>query len=246
MASTSETGHARLVANFERLTAIVSSFGADYAPTRNSIKLPALNAKLSSAKDAVATVNSIEATYKHALADRVAAFKGLSQLITRVNNAVKASDTPPQIYQNTLTYIRKLQGRRASRKLSDEEVKTLEAQGETVTQISASQMSFVMRLDNLHKLIQMLSAIPTYAPNEEELKVSSLMDMYNQLRTANTNVINATIPLRTARDTRNILLFHPSTGLVRTSTQVKTYIKSLYGPSSPQYKSISKLLFVSH
>ena len=246
MASTSETGHARLVANFERLIAIVSAFGADYAPTRTSIMLPALNNQLSSAKEAVATVNSIEATYKHALADRVVAFKGLSQLITRVNNSVKASDTPPHIYQNTLTYIRKLQGRRASRKLSDEEVKTLEAQGETVTQISASQMSFVMRLDNLQKLIQMLSAIPTYAPNEEELKVSSLMDMYNQLRAANTNVINATILLRTARDTRNTLLFHPITGLVRTSTQVKTYIKSLYGPSSPQYKSISGLLFVSH
>lgn len=40
MASTSETGHAKNVANFQDLIAFVTGYGATYNPIKNALKLP--------------------------------------------------------------------------------------------------------------------------------------------------------------------------------------------------------------
>ena len=104
-------------------------------------------------------------------------------------------------------------------------------------------MSYDNRLDNLDKLIQLLSSIPLYTPNEAELKVASLKNLYTDLKTKNTAVINATTPLSNARISRNETLYKADIGLVDTALDVKTYIKSLFGATSPQYKQISKLEF---
>ena len=245
MTSTSETGHAKIVAHFEKLLAVVTAFGADYSPSRSSIQLAALNAQLTAATAAIANINELEATHKHALAARDAAFKPISKLITRVSSALKASGTTPQDIEAALTLVRRLQGRRASRKLTDEEIKELEAQGETVSQASSSQMSFDKRLDNFDKLIRILSSDSAYSPNEEELKTTSLRALFTQLKAANLAVINAQIPLDAARTTRDNLLYQPGSGVVETSTDVKHYVKSVYGPSSRQYKSLSSLKFTA-
>ena len=51
MASTSETGHAKNVANFQDLIEFVTGYGATYNPSKNSLKLPQLIAlKASSAQ----------------------------------------------------------------------------------------------------------------------------------------------------------------------------------------------------
>ena len=42
MASTSETGHAKNVANFQDLIEFVTGYGATYNPSKNSLKLPQL------------------------------------------------------------------------------------------------------------------------------------------------------------------------------------------------------------
>jgi hypothetical protein len=42
MASTSETGHAKNVANFQDLISFVTSYGATYNPSKNGLKLPQL------------------------------------------------------------------------------------------------------------------------------------------------------------------------------------------------------------
>jgi len=104
-------------------------------------------------------------------------------------------------------------------------------------------MSYDNRLDNFDKLIQLLSSIPLYTPNEAELKVASLKNLYTDLKTKNTAVINAITPLSNARISRNETLYKADIGLVDTALDVKTYIKSLFGATSPQYKQISKLEF---
>ena len=42
MASTSEVGHAKNVANFQDLIEFVTGYGATYNPSKNSLKLPQL------------------------------------------------------------------------------------------------------------------------------------------------------------------------------------------------------------
>ena len=56
-------------------------------------------------------------------------------------------------------------------------------------------------------------------------------------------VVAAEVPLNNARITRNDTLYKANTGLVDIALDVKTYIKSVYGATSPQYKKISKIKF---
>jgi len=243
MASTSETGHAKNVANFDDLISFVTGYGTAYNPSKATIKLTALQTLSTSAKTAINAVNAALPAYSNAVAAREAAFEPLSKLITRVNNALKATDTTEQVDESAKTLVRKIQGTRASAKKTDEEIATATAEGKETKEISSSQMSYDSRLDNFDKLIKLLTSVTLYAPNEADLKVTALTTLYNDLKAKNTAVVTATTPLSNARIARNEILYKTNTGLVDIALDTKTYIKSLYGATSPQYKQVSKLEF---
>jgi len=243
MASTSETGHANNVANFENLITSATAFGTSYNPSKSTLKLTALQTLFDAAKESLNAVNIVQSAYSNAVAAREFAFEPFSKLVTRVNNSLKASDTTVQVDESAQTIVRKLQGKRASAKLTDEEKKALEAEGKEVNQISATQLSYDSRLENLDKLIMLLVSVPLYDPNEEDLKVESLKTLYSGLKAKNTDVVTATIQLSNARISRNDILYKPLTGLVDIASDTKTYIKSVFGATSPQYKQVSKLTF---
>jgi hypothetical protein len=239
MTSTTETGHAKNAANFEELIAFCTGYGASYNPSKASILLAALNAKRAEAINALAAVNASLPPWTNAVSARELAFNPLSKLITRVINAAVASDISKQIVDNIKTIARKLQGRRASAKKET-------ASDHPEKSSSASQMSFDNRIENLNKLIELLAAQPAYAPNEPELTVANLTTLVQTMRNANTAVINAYTALSNARIERNNTLYNAATGLLVIAGDVKAYIKSLFGATSPQYKQVSQLKFTKN
>ena len=243
MASNSETGHAKNVANFDTLISFVVGYGATYNPSKPSLKLPALQTLATSAKASINAVNAALPAYSNAVAARETAFAPLSKLITRVLNALKATDTTQEVDESAKTLVRKIQGTRASAKATEEEIAAAKTEGEEIKEISSSQMSFDNRLDNFDKLIKLLASITLYAPNEADLKTTALTTLYNDLKAKNAAVIAATTPLSNARISRNDTLYKPNTGLVDIAFDTKTYIKSIYGATSPQYKQVSGLEF---
>ena len=245
MTSTNETGHAKNVSNLDDLISVITAYGATYNPTKAAIKLTALQTLSTNAKAAVNTVNAALPAYSNAVAAREVAFTPLNKLATRILNAIKATDTTDQVDDNARTLIRKIQGKRATPKKTEEEKAAAQAEGKEVKEISASQLSYDNRLDNFDKLIKLLSSITLYVPNEAELKVTALTTLYNDLKAKNAAVLAATTQLSIARISRNDVLYKANTGLVDIALDVKTYIKSLYGATSPQYKQISGISFKS-
>ena len=244
MTNTSETGHAKNVTNLESLITSIIALETSYNPSRDSIKLTSLQTLLTASTESLNAVNIAQAAYSNAVAARKVAFEPFSKLITRVMNSLKASGASTQVVQSARTIVRKLQGRRASAKITEEEKKALEAEGKEVNQISASQMSFDNRIENFDRLIMLLSSIPLYNPNEAELKVETLKALHNQLKEKNTEVILPIVQLSNSRMNRNKILYNENTGLVDVALDSKTYIKSIFGATSPQYKQISKLRFI--
>jgi hypothetical protein len=243
MASSSETGHAKNVANFDEIISNIMGYNASYNPSKQSIKLDALQVLSVNAKKGIDSVNAAMPAYSNAVAARDAAFSPLSKLITRILNALKATDTTKQVDESALTFARKIQGRRASAKKTPEEIQANAQNGKESVQISASQMSYDSRLDNLDKLIKLLSSIEVFAPNEADLKVVSLSSLYTELKQKNTAVLAAAVPLKNARITRNDILYKELTGLVEVASDVKSYVKSVFGANSPQYRQISRIKF---
>ena len=244
MASTSETGLATNVANFETLISYITAFGTDYNPSKNRLTIPELQKILSEAKASLNAVNVAFSAHSNAAAARESAFEPLSKLVTRANNALKATGTTTQVDDSAKTIVRKIQGSRASTKLTDEEKKALEAEGKEVNQISTSQMGFSDRLENFAKFITLLSSIPDYIPNEEDLKTASLSASLDNLKIKNSAVVPTEVQLSNARIARNEIQDRPLTGLVDIALDAKVYIKSVFGATSPQYKQVSKLAFV--
>ena len=245
-----ETGHAKNVANFEKVVDFCVGYGTTYNPSKATIKLAALQTLLTNAKTALTSTNANLVAWSNAVAARDLAFEPLSKLVTKIVNAIKATDTSQQVIDNAKTYARKLQGRRAVAIIKNGNLPV----GEPVPgaeilieqeekHISASQMSFDNRLDNLDKLIKLLSSVTTYAPNEAELKTTALTTLINDLKTKNSAVLTALVSVSNSRISRNDILYKENTGLVDVAFSVKAYIKSIFGATSPQYKQISKLAF---
>lgn len=243
MASNSETGHAKNVANLESLISVIKGFGAVYNPSRQSIILTALISLLTIVKGAMSLVNSSLGSNSKAIAAREVAFKPLSSLATRILNALRSSETTQQINDSAQSLVRKLQGRRATPKLTEAEKAALLAEGKEKKEISSSQMDFDSRLDNFDKLIQLLIVIPQYAPNEVDLQLSTLTNYYNTLKALNDEARETGTQLDNARLNRNEIFDKDDSGLVDTAMAAKNYIKSLFGATSPQYKQVSGLLF---
>jgi hypothetical protein len=241
MVSTSETGHAKNLASFDELISFVSAYGEVYKPSKASISLAALRKLSADSRNVLTSVNATLPTHSNAVAARGVAFKPLTPLITRVMNALKAIDTSEEVDDNARTLVRKIQGLRATPKKTDEEKNALAAEGHETKEISSSQMSFDNRLENFDKLIKLLSSLPLYTPNETELGITGLTALYNDLLSKNNAVVASATEASNIRIARNSTLYRANSGLVDTAAAVKAYVKSLFGPSSPQFRQLSKI-----
>ena len=245
MASNSESGHAKNVTNFEDLISVVKSFGTVYNPSKQSITVVNLEALAQNAINSLRLVNSALGSNSIAIAARKEAIQPLSKLSTRILNALRASDVTKQIADSAQSLVRKIQGQRATKRLTAEQKAALEAEGIVKKEVSSSQMSFDSRIESFDKLIQFLSDIPQYAPNEIELQVSTLTNYNSTLKTVNNDARDAETELNNARIARNEILYTANTGLVDTATAAKMYLKSIFGATSPKYKQVSRLAFNS-
>lgn len=243
MSSNIETGHAKNVANFGKLCSFCTGYGTAYNPSKSTLSLIALNTMQSESQKSLNVVHGALSAHKNALAAREVAFKPFSKLITRVMNALRSSDSTREIDEKADSFARKLQGRRASAKLTEEEKQALAAEGNGQKEISSSQLSFDSRIDNFDKLISLLSTIPAYNPNEEELKITSLTAYLEDLKAKNAAVIEAATALSNARIARNEMLYKENAGLIDTALDVKSYVKSVFGAGTPQFRQISGLEF---
>ncbi|MBN1597880.1 MAG: hypothetical protein JW894_06260 [Bacteroidales bacterium] len=202
--------------------------------------MDALKAIQTDSQNDLNTVSACVPAYVNAIAEREIAFEPLGKLITRVMNALRASGTNPAIKAKAAALVRKLQGYRLSSRSSKE---NNGMNSKEVNKISSSQLGFNNRVSNLDKLINLLRTIPEYNPNEPELKVDSLAALMEDLRAKNNAVIEATTPLSNARIARNNILYNNGSGLVERAFNVKAYVKSIYGATSPQYHQVSGLEF---
>lgn len=243
MSSFTETGHAKNVANFEDLISFCTGYGATYNPVNVNIKLPALNTKYTACVNAILAVKVAKTAYDNSTNSRELVFAQLKKLSTRIVNALEATSAAKVTVDDAKTVNRKIQGKRAG-KVPEEPSGEGDPGAEATTKsISVSQQSYDSMIDHFTKLIQIVSTEPLYLPNETDLKVVTLNTLLTSLKAANTSVIGTTTTYSNSRITRDSALYDPSTGLVDVALEVKKYVKSLYGATSPQYKQISGLKF---
>jgi hypothetical protein len=244
MASTIETGHAKNVAIFEDLISFCTGYGTAYNPAKASLKVPALTAQLTAANTALQAVKTAKTAYDNATNAREIVFKPLKPLATKIINALIASEAASQTVDDAKSTNMKMQGRRS--KSTEKTSKKALAEGEKQPRVaSTSQQSYDKMIDHLAQLTATLTGEPKYLPNENELKVATLNILLTDLKAKNSAVTTAYTALSNARIARDKTLYAANSGMVDTALDVKAYVKSLFGTTSPQTKQVSSLKFVS-
>ncbi|CAM4392580.1 hypothetical protein [Flavobacterium terrigena] len=236
--SVSETGHAKNIAHFQELIAFVTGYGATYNPSKEALKIPQLNAIVATAETKLADVITKNTAYNNAVNDRVIAFSVLKGLSTRLVSALQTTNAPKEKISDAKGFNRKMQGGRAAA------IQTpTDPNAPAPNTISTSQQSYDQLIQHFAALISVLESETSYQPNENDLKVATLTAKQAELIAKNNAVITAYINISNSRIQRNKTLYDTTTGLVDTALEVKKYVKSVYGATSPEYDQIKGILF---
>lgn len=238
MASTSEVGHAKNVANFQDLIEFVTGYGATYNPSKNSLKLPQLVALKATAETKLTDVISKNTVYNNKVNERMIAFGNLKSLSTRLVNALQTTDASDETVNDAKGFNRKMQGKKASSTQTP-----TDPNAPAPPTISTSQQSYDQLIQHFSGLKSVLEAEPTYTPNETELQVATLNAKIADLNTKNTAVATAYTNISNSRIARNETLYTSEDGIYETAGEVKKYVKSVFGASSPQYNQVSGIKF---
>ena len=153
-------------------------------------------------------------------------------------NALEITDATAQVIKDAKGFNRKLQGKKALTNASPIDQNT-----PAPTTISTIQLSYDQQIQHLAGLTSILISEPSYAPNETELATATLTTLQANLTTKNNEVATAYANISNSRIARNNTLYGPHTGLVEIATEVKKYIKSLFGASSPQFAQVKGIEF---
>lgn len=238
MASTYETGHAKNIANFQHLIAFVTGYGATYNPSKAALKIPQLNTIATTAQTKLADVITKNTAYNNAVNDRVLAFSGLKALSTRLVSALETTNAPKEKISDAKGFNRKMQGRRASA------IQTpTDPNAPAPKTISSAQLSYDQLIQHFAALVAVLQSETSYLPNENDLKIATLTAKQSDLFAKNNAVATAYTTISNSRIARNKALYEPTTGLVDTALEVKKYIKSIYGTTSPEYAQVKSIPF---
>ncbi|ESU21053.1 hypothetical protein FCR2A7T_07170 [Flavobacterium cauense R2A-7] len=238
MASVSETGHAKNVANLQDLISFVTGYGTTYNPTKNALKLPQLTALYTASQASLADVVTKNTAYNNKVNERVVAFKDLKSLSTRLINALQTTDATSEKIADAKAFNKKMQGIRAKA------VETpSDSNAPAPNTISTSQQSYDQQIQHLAGIISVLQSEPSYAPNENDLKIVTLTAKQTDLTAKNSAVAIAYANVSNSRIARDKTIYGEDTGLFDIATEVKKYIKSVFGATSPQFAQVKGIEF---
>lgn len=238
MASTSEVGHAKNIANLNVLNANIAALGTLYNPNNPKLFLANLQNLYATAIAQQENVNNLVAPYSVAVDQREQIFKPLNSELTKLRKAYKATQgvSQPQL-EDFMTIVRKIKGvRKITRPTSTN------PEEERATH-STSQLSYDQRTNNMDGLITLLQNTPNYNPHEVDYKIATYQAKKTEMLQKTQAVLDAYIPLNNARSSRNNTLYISDDNLVDIAHKAKDYLYTILDANSAQYKAISKIKF---
>jgi len=241
MSSNSEVGHAKNVANLQKLIEQVSVYTLYNPPVKN-LQIADLQSLYTTAVAKLAEVEEKRTANKNAIVQRQLAFENLKPIATRIINLLDILGLPEGTINQAKTLNRTIQG--SSKKPKPEENPD-NGQPSTNNQISTSRQSYTQQAENFGILLQLLATIPAYTPNEDDLKLNNLTSYHASLVSATQPVNQTEAELNIKLTERDQVLYAEETGLYTIAQNVKKYIKGLYGATSPEYLNVVDIKFTN-
>lgn len=241
--NSNKKSHQQNVDNIEKLSIQVATFEPVYNPSETRLSIANQQLLKTSGDTVLTTVMEAESANNNAISARTAAFGNFDGFVTRIINAVRISDVTEQTVDQCESIVRDLRNKRATEitppakapKATDEETES--------SHNKIRNGSFDTKVENFNRLVVLLKTLVAYKPNETDLNIESLRAKHGVLKLSNTSCITKEAAAVAAKRQRQIALYAIKTGLVSVALDSKLYVKSAYGANSPQYKSVSGIVF---
>jgi hypothetical protein len=235
MASSSETGHNKNVANFGSAYQILQEMGELYNPSNTNLLLEKLQPKKVALKATIDELDLKKPIFKNAVADREVAIAPLGKKMTKALNYSLSLDISDTDKENLTSQVKKIRGDKKPKKVNPDTADS--------NTISTSQMSYDNRIANLKTITNQFASHPEYAPNETEIQIATFTAYHEHLTELSSLVNEAGNTLITARKERNQILYYDQNNVIQLIKEIKKYVKSLGDAATPYYKALVKLKF---
>lgn len=245
-----ETGMAYDIAKFDKMVEECLKYGNLYNPANPFISIVAMQQKSADAKQSRAQHEDVVYRLAAKTNEREIADDKIKPLLIRLMANLKSLRLPSQTLDDAKTINRDIQGYRKTTKKKSAETPENGSEGQSgpntpdVKKISTSHLSYVSRADNVGKMAALLATIPSYASNEDDLKLAAIQQFAAQLKILNDEVNALTAEFHASKATRDEIMYHPEKGMHIIMREVREYVKSVFGHKSPQYNIIKNLVIV--
>lgn len=211
-----------------------------YNPPVKNLQIADLQSLYTTAVAKLAEVEEKRIAKKNAIVQRQLAFENLKPIATRIINLLDILGLPEGTINQAKTLNRTIQG--SSKKPKPEENPD-NGQPASNNSISTSRQSYTQQAENFGILLQLLETIPAYNPNEDDLKLSSLIPYQESLVSATQPVNQTEAALKIQLTDRDRMLYAKDSGLYDIAQNVKKYVKTIYGATSPEFETVSAIKF---
>lgn len=236
MPATSERSIAQHISNVKLVIDRCSTFGAPYNPSNPLLTLPSLTSSWNNTIALQETYTSLLMASKHHINTRQALFRSAILIVTRSYNYYLSTAASDAAKRDAKGIADRLRGHGIK-------IPKLPDGTKDPKHISNSRQGFSSRTEAMRELAAFYAADPNYAPNEPELQAPALLALADQMQATNDQLSQVLAPVIAARIERDQALNDKNSGLYPLIKAVKKYVKAVFGPSSPEYRSISGIDF---
>lgn len=241
MKTLQETGHVKNITAFEQLIGICRGFGPAYNPANPSLAIPQLQTLFTAVTGMAAQVRERETASTNSTDIREDVVNGAKTYARQVVNALSVLGVSAAKLENAKDLLKKMDGKR----LTDlpDPPPDADPNAKPVVIRSSAQTSYDNFMEHFAKLAELVKSEPGYKPNEPELTHAGINAKMDELQAVNKVAMDADISKADIYFQRFQLMYRDVVGMVDIANAVKRYVKSVFGPSSPQYRQLSKLVF---
>lgn len=237
-----ESGHAKLLESLTRLVAFDETLDQTRLDPPSDLTVAALTALRDNAAAAQNEVGNARADWRTIALDRATDIDKFASLASQTVAQLGARGASKETVKDGMSYVRKLQGKRAKPKPEDDP-ETPEFD-ESEKGISASQQSSAAKLGTMFEFIDFVEAQPQSADIKTAgLTVADLRSFAQATQTKHNASIVAATALTNKRGSRNGLFYLDENNACDLAKRFKALVRGEYGANSFEFKTVNAIPF---
>ncbi len=226
--------HVENIERFGIIITICNGFGTVYNPLNEKLSVANMTLQKEEARQLHDDYIVADAATELPINERQDMIEELVKRMRSVKNLVLCTNAEKSFKMDVKTLVDKFTGDKVRKKKPKE--------GEVVKKRkSNSHLGVVKRIETFGLLLSLLRNEPTYAPNEDFLKITALDDAAARLESLSGTVEGLKIAASLKRLERDRSLYLEDDGLVDVSLKCKKYVRAVYGARSEEAKLVSKI-----